>query len=63
MSARYGTPVDPTAPNNPHAYAISMVGSGGRVLEVGCSVGHVTEHLVAAGNTVVGVEVDPEAAE
>jgi SAM-dependent methyltransferase len=63
MSARYGTPVDPTAPNNPHAYAISMVGSGGRVLEVGCSVGHVTEHLVAAGNTVVGVEVDPEAAD
>lgn len=63
MSARYGTPVDPTAVNNPHAYAISMVGTGGRVLEVGCSVGHVTEHLVAAGNTVVGIEVDPEAAE
>lgn len=63
MSARYGTPVDPAAENNPHAYAISMVGSGQRVLEVGCSVGHVTEHLVAAGNTVVGVELDPEAAE
>jgi len=63
MSARYGTPVDPAAVNNPHAYAISMVGRGGRVLEVGCSVGHVTEHLVAAGNTVVGIEIDPEAAE
>lgn len=63
MSARYGTPVDPTARNNPHAYAISMVGSGRRVLEVGCSVGHVTEHLVAAGNTVVGIEIDAEAAE
>lgn len=62
MSARYGTPVDPAAVNNPHAYAISMVGSGGRVLEVGCSVGHVTEHLVAAGNVVVGIEIDPEAA-
>lgn len=63
MSARYGTPVDPTARNNPHAFAIAMVGSGGRVLEVGCSVGHVTEHLVAAGNTVVGIEIDAEAAE
>lgn len=63
MSARYGTPVDPSAENNPHAYALSMVGSGQRVLEVGCSVGHVTEHLVAAGNTVVGIELDAEAAE
>ncbi|HWL42900.1 MAG TPA: methyltransferase domain-containing protein [Ilumatobacter sp.] len=63
MSTRYGTAVDPTAINNPHAYAISMVGSGGRVLEVGCSVGHVTEHLVAAGNVVIGIEVDAEAAE
>lgn len=63
MSARYGTPVDPEAANNPHAYALSMVGTAGRVLEVGCSVGHVTEHLVAAGNTVVGIEIDPDAAD
>lgn len=58
----YRESVDPTATNNPHSYALQMTGSGQRVLEVGCSVGHVTEHLVAAGNTVVGVEIDPVAA-
>jgi len=61
-SELYREPVDPTAANNPHSYALQMTGSGQRVLEVGCSVGHVTEHLVAAGNTVVGVEIDPDAA-
>ena len=58
----YREPVDPTATNNPHSYALQMTGQGNRVLEVGCSVGHVTEHLVAAGNSVVGVEIDPHAA-
>lgn len=58
----YRVEVDPTATNNPHSYALQMTGSGHRVLEVGCSAGHVTEHLVAAGNTVVGVEIDPIAA-
>ncbi len=59
----YREPVDPAADNNPHSYALQMTGRGHRVLEVGCSVGHVTEQLVAAGNSVVGVEIDPEAAE
>ena len=63
MSETYRTVVDPTAVNNPHSYAIQLVGTGHRVLEVGCSVGHVTRHLVAAGNTVVGVEIDADAAE
>lgn len=63
VSSRYRSPVDPEAPNNPHAFAIGMVGSGHRVLEVGCSVGHVTEHLADRGNTVVGVEIDAGAAE
>jgi SAM-dependent methyltransferase len=40
-----------------------MVGGGQRVLEVGCAGGHVTRHLVEAGNQVVGVEIDAEAAE
>lgn len=62
MSEIYRETVDPAAENNPHAFAIAMVGHAGRVLEVGCSVGHVTEHLVAAGNEVVGVELDPVAA-
>jgi 2-polyprenyl-3-methyl-5-hydroxy-6-metoxy-1,4-benzoquinol methylase len=63
MSDTYRTVVDPTAVNNPHSYAIQLVGAGHRVLEVGCSVGHVTQHLVAAGNTVVGVEIDADAAQ
>lgn len=63
MSERYRETVDPAAPNSAHAMAIRMVGNDRRVLEVGCSVGHVTEHLVANGNEVVGVEIDPAAAE
>lgn len=62
MSEMYRVPVDPAATNNPHSYALQMTGTGHNVLEVGCSVGHVTEHLAAAGNTVVGVEIDPQAA-
>ena len=63
MSEMYRVPVDPAATNNPHSYALRLTGSGHRVLEVGCSVGHVTEHLVAADNTVVGVEIDRRAAD
>lgn len=60
--SQFSVAVDPNADNNPHSYAIRMVGSAGRVLEIGCAAGHVTEHLVAAGNEVVGIEIDPEAA-
>jgi 2-polyprenyl-3-methyl-5-hydroxy-6-metoxy-1,4-benzoquinol methylase len=58
----YDVPVDPNAPNNVHAITLRFVGSTKRVLEIGCASGHVTRALVAQGNTVVGVEVDPEAA-
>lgn len=60
---RYREEVDPTRPNSAHAAAIRMAGRGHRVLEVGCSVGHVTEHLAAAGNVVTGIEIDPVAAD
>ena len=59
MSERYRMPVSLSAENNPHSFALDMVGSSRTVLELGCSGGHVTELLVAAGNTVVGVESDP----
>ena len=58
----YDVPVDPEALNNPHSAAIRFVGTGHRVLEVGCWSGHVTRHLVDRGNRVVGVEIDPTAA-
>lgn len=63
MTSRYDVPVDPAATNNPHSAAIRLVGTGGRVLEVGCAGGHVTRHLVDRGNEVVGIELDPDAAE
>jgi 2-polyprenyl-3-methyl-5-hydroxy-6-metoxy-1,4-benzoquinol methylase len=63
VSDQYTVEVDPTAENNPHSHALRIVGGGHRVLEVGCSTGYVTEHLVAAGNTVTGIDIDPEAAE
>ena len=63
MSDTYRAPVDPDATNNPHSIALRLVGGDQRVLEVGCWTGHVTEHLVAAGNHVVGVELDASAAE
>jgi SAM-dependent methyltransferase len=59
----YDVVVDPTAENNPHAAALRLVGGGAAVLEVGCWSGYVTEHLVAAGNRVVGVELDAGAAQ
>jgi 2-polyprenyl-3-methyl-5-hydroxy-6-metoxy-1,4-benzoquinol methylase len=46
-----------------HAKLLALVGSGKRVLDVGCSSGYLARPLVAAGCTVVGLEVDPEAAE
>jgi 2-polyprenyl-3-methyl-5-hydroxy-6-metoxy-1,4-benzoquinol methylase len=58
----YDVPVDPDAPNNVHAMTLRFVGSNKRVLEIGCASGYVTRALVAQGNTVVGVEIDPEAA-
>ena len=63
MAERYRTEVDPHAANNPHAYALELVGEGHHVLEIGCSTGHVTARLIEAGNTVVGVELDEAAAD
>lgn len=63
MTAHYVTAIDPAATNSSHASALRFVGRDRRVLEVGCSTGFMTEHLVAAGNEVVGIEIDPEGAE
>ena len=49
-------------PHGGHRKLLAYAGTGGRVLDVGCSTGYLAEHLRAAGNTVVGVEVDPAAA-
>ena len=59
----YDVEVDPANSNNPHSLALMLVGRDQRVLEIGCSAGHVTRRLVEQGNTVTGVELDPAALE
>jgi 2-polyprenyl-3-methyl-5-hydroxy-6-metoxy-1,4-benzoquinol methylase len=59
---RYWAPVDPTAPNNAHAFALEMVGSNKRVLELGPAAGAFTKALADQGCRVVGIEVDADAA-
>jgi 2-polyprenyl-3-methyl-5-hydroxy-6-metoxy-1,4-benzoquinol methylase len=46
-----------------HAKLLDAVGSGKRVLDVGCSSGYLSEPLSRRGNTLVGIELDPEAAQ
>jgi 2-polyprenyl-3-methyl-5-hydroxy-6-metoxy-1,4-benzoquinol methylase len=45
-----------------HAKLVDAVGTGRRVLDVGCSSGYLARPLAERGNTLVGVELDPEAA-
>lgn len=45
-----------------HTKLLDAVGAGGRVLDVGCSSGYLSEPLSQRGNTLVGIELDPEAA-
>ena len=53
---------DPT-PYRTHQRALGFLEPGGRVLEIGCASGALTEHIQAMGCAVVGVERDPAAAE
>jgi 2-polyprenyl-3-methyl-5-hydroxy-6-metoxy-1,4-benzoquinol methylase len=45
-----------------HAKLLAAVGAGQRVLDVGCSSGYLARPLSERGNTIVGLELDPEAA-
>jgi SAM-dependent methyltransferase len=58
----YDVGVDPSRPNDAHALMLGLVGFNKRVLELGCTVGHMTRALFQQGCTVVGVELDPAAA-
>jgi 2-polyprenyl-3-methyl-5-hydroxy-6-metoxy-1,4-benzoquinol methylase len=59
---QYWAPVDPSAPNNSHAYALDMIGSNKRVLELGPAAGAFTRALVDKGCRVVAIEMDVDAA-
>jgi 2-polyprenyl-3-methyl-5-hydroxy-6-metoxy-1,4-benzoquinol methylase len=52
-------------PHGGHArlLALALAEGPGHVLDVGCSSGYLARPLVEAGATVVGVELDPAAAE
>jgi SAM-dependent methyltransferase len=45
-----------------HTKLLNAVGSGKRVLDVGCSSGYLSEPLSQRGNTLVGIELDVDAA-
>ena len=59
MLSHYHTDIDPDNENNSHSRVLRMVGSNKRVLEAGCSSGHVSEVLKAQGCSIVGIEIDP----
>jgi 2-polyprenyl-3-methyl-5-hydroxy-6-metoxy-1,4-benzoquinol methylase len=63
MAFIYEKDVDPDAENNCHSFALSFIGFNKSVLEVGCSSGYLTKVLTERGCNVVGIELDPEAAE
>lgn len=46
-----------------HRMLLELVPPGGRVLDAGCSAGYLAERLAQRGSTVVGLELDPEAAQ
>ncbi len=63
LSFIYEVPVNPDAENNSHAFALNFVGYNKSVLEVGCSTGYLTKVMAERGCSVVGIELDPDAAE
>ena len=60
---KYDTPIDPDDPTTSHGLVARLVGSGKRVLDVGCGTGQLADYLQSHGNEVSGVEMDPESAE
>jgi len=46
---------------SPHSIALEMVGTGGRVLDLGCASGSVGASLMAQGCSVTGVDLEPDA--
>ena len=63
MTFVYDLTIDPEAENNTHAFTLAMVGHNKSVLEVGCATGYVTKVFAERGCKVVGIEIDPEAAQ
>jgi SAM-dependent methyltransferase len=60
---KYDAPIDPTDPNSSHGIITQLVGTGKRVLDIGCSTGLLAEALGERGNHVWGVDIDPDVAD
>jgi 2-polyprenyl-3-methyl-5-hydroxy-6-metoxy-1,4-benzoquinol methylase len=61
---RYATDADVViGPPNAHTFTLEMVGADRDVLELGCGAGGMTRAMAEIGCKIVGVEVDPQAAE
>src|SRR5260370_5384913 len=61
-SCRYHVEIDMNS-NSTHATVVRLIGSGKRVLELGCSSGHMSRVLRDRDCQVVAIEMDAQAAE
>ncbi|HJQ43269.1 MAG TPA: methyltransferase domain-containing protein [Jatrophihabitantaceae bacterium] len=50
-------------PGTSHALMLELVGSNKRVLDIGCDTGYLGRAMIAMGNRVSGVEINPVSAE
>lgn len=62
MASKYETEPDLDDNNSSHALITELVGTGKRVLDVGCATGYLAAALIERGCGVTGIELDPEAA-
>ena len=62
-ATHYGVPFQLDDPDDSRALVLALAAGGERVLELGCSEGLGTRVMQARGQRVVGVEIDPTAAE
>ncbi|PKM12129.1 MAG: hypothetical protein CVV13_06490 [Gammaproteobacteria bacterium HGW-Gammaproteobacteria-3] len=61
---KYDFAINTEETNSSHAQLLARIAPGSRVLELGCATGYLSEILTRQKNCrVVGVEIDPEAAE
>ena len=51
------------SPGSTHSFVVELVPEGSTVLEFGCATGYMSDVLASRGCRVIGVELDPEAAE
>jgi SAM-dependent methyltransferase len=58
----YDLAIDPTSRTSSHAAQFRFARGARSVLDIGCSTGFFSQHLVAEGCHVVGVELNPIAA-